>query len=175
MLFAACNSKPREDEAKQGSSAAWRPVDIEGLVTVDFPTDPKVTRDELPNPNGSGTMMSVTYTSPATNDLPFVGVSVKTFPPDQKLDEKGAFDGGRDNAVQKLHATLVSERNLTLGAYRGRELVMSTVGPNGSLITHNRIYVMGQSIVTVTTAAPEGTHQESVGLVFSSLAPISEP
>lgn len=170
MLGEACDSKTTEAPVLEGSTAEWRPVDIEGLLTVDFPGEPKVIRNELPNPNGSGTMMSVSFTTPATTDLPFVGVSVKTFPEGQKLDAKGAFDGGRDNAIKKLNAKLVSEKDLELGGYPGREFVMATVGPSGSLITRNRIYLMGQSIVTVTTASPEATGQDSVETVFSSLS-----
>lgn len=170
-LGTACESKTTEAPPEPGSTAEWRPVDIEGLLTVDFPGQPKEVREELPNPNGSGTMMSVSFTTPATNDLPFVGVSVKTFPVGQKLDPKGAFEGGRDNALRKLRATLVSEKDCALGDYPGREFVLSTVGPNGALITKNRVYVMGQSIVTITTAAPEGSGKESVELVFASLSP----
>ncbi len=135
-------------------SDEWKETDVEGVISLKLPGTPKKTSTDMPNPAGGKITTVLMFATPSTG-IPTVSVSVAKFPPGQKINAKGAFDGGRDNAVKATSAKVVDEKDVKLGNNEGREFTLSNNSGGVALLTRTRIYVIGQNLVTVALASPE--------------------
>lgn len=150
-------------------SDEWKETDIEGVITAKLPGTPKKSSTEIPNPAGGKIETVILFAIPTTG-IPTVSVSVAKFPAGQKINAKGAFDGGRDNAVKATAAKVVDEKDVKLGNNEGREFTLSNNSGGVALLTRTRIYVIGQNLVTIAFGAPEAQmKKEQADAFFDSI------
>jgi len=66
------------------------------------------------------------------------------------------LDGARDGQVETVKGTLLSEKEITLGAYPGRDLEIQVEGSDGASSLRSRLFMVGDRLYQLVVAGPKG-------------------
>ena len=157
LVVAATNCFSQDHGAPVTPSVTTRDTWInysspEGRYSVRLPQQPKISTQESTNSAG---LKFTQYMATAEDSGRLFMIGYFDYPAAFDIDK------ARDGVVQKLKATLLSENDLTLAGYPGREIKMSAKETDGSeFLIRARIYAVKnrayfvQFIIGSTDTAP---------------------
>jgi hypothetical protein len=141
---AAPRQQPAAPQVVEYNAQAWKTYSSsEGGFTVLMPGTPGKSGELLAS--GSGPLAHYTHT--LQTSMAEYGVTYSDFP--QAMTDpahvKSAFDGGRDALLDGMKLRLVSEHELTIDGFSGRQILAE----NDSLIFHDRFVAVNKRLYQV--------------------------
>ncbi len=116
----------------------------EGRFKVLMPGTPKQDKAETESDFGKGVLHMNTVQAGKT----MYGANYCDFPAEiKKTPLKQVFDSSRDGAVANLEGKLASEKDIKLGEYPGREILIDLAG--GKRLFRVRVYLVDQRLYQV--------------------------
>lgn len=116
--------------------------------SLSAPSKPAFTQQS--RETASGTVQIHNYSVQLDSDGG-VMISSANFPP-MDVPAKDLLQGGKNGALQSVHATLVSEKEITLGGYPGLEFEAKS----DAFHVRARMYMVKTRLVTILVIAPAG-------------------
>ena len=145
--------------ARADDPPEWKEfISKDGRFTVLMPGTPKQDMAETESDFGKGVLhLNVAQAGPT-----MYGANYCDFPAAvKKAPLKQVFDSSRDGAVTNLEGKLVSEKDVKLGEYPGREIRIDVAG--GKRLFRVRVFLVDQRLyqVVVFGTKDEATSKES--------------
>lgn len=163
LVFAACG-KSGKDEAAAGEMAS-APAANPYAGWVEYISDPMGFTVMAPKPMEISQEKSDTADGPtdinyfmAEMGAVTYGVICNDFSAEftAKIDRKEFLDKGVKGFVDKLAGTLTAEREVTLGGYTGREIVMTGSSQGAALYGKARFFLAGTRLYQLAYIAEQG-------------------
>ncbi len=125
----------------------------EGKFSVLMPGNPKNHAQALNTPFGPAT----TYTFVYSNEDVAFAVSYTDYPiKTQAPDAQKIFDGARNGQLAAMRgSTLISESEVSVNSYPGREVQMATPQGDGKHAIRTRMYMVNNRLYLVMVALPK--------------------
>jgi hypothetical protein len=136
--------------AGQGVWAEFRSK--EGRFVCSMPGKPEYQKST--SPTKIGPIDTHLFTAQAANKAYVAGYSDFPAALISQSDPKKLLDGGRDGAVARVGGKLVGERQMKIGSYAGREIVVEAQRPR-PLVLKQRMYLVGNRLYQVVAVTPK--------------------
>lgn len=144
LLLTACGSKsePTEFINEEGNFSVMSPFSLEeSSQTVDTAAGPIEIHFFMADDGNSAFMVGY-------SDYPAEIVDIN--------DPNDMLDGAAEGATANINGTLVSQNNITLDGYPGRELALEGTFDNFNASAKARIYLVGNRLYQVLVISSEG-------------------
>ena len=141
FLFVGCTTTQKPAELKNFTSE-------DGRFSILLPDTPKFETHNLSS--AVGPVVSKSY---IVDDLDMsYGVTYTDYPSDvvERTDPQKMLDGARDGGISNSHGELVTEKNISLNGYPGREMTISV----RDIAVRSRVYIVKNRLYSVLASGP---------------------
>lgn len=129
-------------------------------ISIEFPKEPELTTQTVPTAIGAIEMKIASYDGSKDGDANLAYVFISSVYPDSLINSSKTkklaafFRGGIDGAVKNVHGRLISEREVTLNGFPGREAKVDY--GNGVAIIFLRMFLVHNRSYFVQTISATG-------------------
>ncbi len=149
LWLAGCTAKPQEFKSEAGGFSVMTPTPLQ---------------EEAKTLETEAGKIDLHLFAGQLDDIAYV-IGYSDYPPEAAppgYAEK-MLDGARNGSVGNTQGRLVSETNITLAGYPGRELVIETRGEDSPpTIIKGRLFMVKNRLYQVTAVAPRGKAGDKV-------------
>lgn len=139
-------------------------------IRIDFPKEPKITSQSVPTAVGDIEMKIASFDGSKEGDINLAYVLISSIYPDSVVNSSkkeklpGFFRSSIDGAVKNVNGKLISEKEIVLDGFPGRELKVDY--GNGLAIISMRIYLVQNRAYFIQTISETGKEGNENALRF---------